>query len=107
DRGARIDFTQPYFFRPHFSLGLEGQQWYTFTPAYNSIVSGGKATVTPRADLHTSWSISMTSEHESSRSSRDGSNSPRFPELRTSLIALGLDPTRLTQTGTLNAVGFD
>ncbi|PYR57790.1 MAG: outer membrane protein assembly factor BamA [Acidobacteria bacterium] len=107
DRGARIDFTQPYFFRPHFSLGLEGQQWYTFTPAYNSIVSGGKATVTHRADLHTSWSISMTSEHESSRISPDVINSPQFPELRTSLIALGLDPTRLTQTGTLNAVGFD
>jgi outer membrane protein assembly factor BamA len=107
DRGARLDFTQPYFLRPHFSLGLEGQQWYTFTPAYNSTVSGGKATLTHRADQHTSWSISMTSEHDSSRISPDIINSPHFPELRASLIALGLDPTRLTQTGTLNAIGFD
>ena len=27
DRGVRLDFNQPYFFRPHFSLGVEGQQW--------------------------------------------------------------------------------
>ena len=50
DRGVRLDFNQPYFFRPHFSLGAEAQQWYTFTPAYQSIVSGGKATLTHRAE---------------------------------------------------------
>ena len=27
DRGVRVDFNQPYLFRPHFSLGGEGQQW--------------------------------------------------------------------------------
>ena len=43
DRGIRLDFNQPYFFAPHFSLGGEGQQWYTFTPAYQSIVTGAKA----------------------------------------------------------------
>jgi outer membrane protein insertion porin family len=104
DRGARVDFTQPYFFRPHFSLGLEGQHWFTFTPAYNSIVSGGKATVTHRADLHTSWSLSLTSEHNSS------AIAPAVITdltLRKDLIALGLDPTRLEQRGTLNAAGFD
>ena len=41
DRGARLDFNQPFFFQPHFSMGAEGQQWYTYTPAYNSVVSGG------------------------------------------------------------------
>jgi len=104
DRGARVDFTQPYVFRPHFSLGLEGQDWHTFTPAYNSIVAGGKATLTHRADQHTSWSLSITSEHDLSRIAPDVINNP---ELRTSLIALGLDPTTLEQTGTLNAAGFD
>ncbi len=34
DRGIRLDFNQPYFMSPHFSLGAEGQQWYTYTPAY-------------------------------------------------------------------------
>jgi len=28
DRGLRLDFTQPYFFRPTFNLGAEGQRWY-------------------------------------------------------------------------------
>src|SRR5678815_2221575 len=42
DRGVRLDFTQPYLFRPNLSLGLEGQQWYTVTPAYTSTTSGGK-----------------------------------------------------------------
>jgi len=104
DRGARVDFTQPYVFRPHFSLGLEGQDWYTFTPAYNSIVAGGKATLTHRADQYTSWSLSITSEHDFSRISPDVINDPK---LRPDLIALGLDPTTLEQTGTLNAAGFD
>jgi outer membrane protein assembly complex protein YaeT len=104
DRGARIDFTQPYFFRPHFSLGLEGQQWYTFTPAYHSTVSGGKATVTHRADQHTSWSLSLTSERDSSGIAPEVITDLT---LRNNLIALGLDPTRLEQRGTLNAAGFD
>src|SRR5207302_76225 len=63
DRGFRGDFNQPYFFAPHFSLGLEGQQWYTYTPAYQSITSGGKTTVTHRASAQTSWSMSLTSEY--------------------------------------------
>jgi outer membrane protein insertion porin family/translocation and assembly module TamA len=104
DRGARVDFTQPYFFAPHLSLGLEGQQWYTFTPAYQSIVSGGKATMTHRADANTSWSISVTSEHDRSAISEAVLNDL---SLRNSLIALGLDPTTGEQSGTLNALGFD
>jgi outer membrane protein assembly factor BamA len=104
DRGVRIDFTQPYLFRPHFSLGLEGQDWYTYTPAYNSIVTGGKATLTHRANQHTSWSVSMTSERDRSAIAPSVINDPK---LRTSLIALGLDPTTLEQRGTLNAAGFD
>ena len=36
DRGVRLDFNQPYFFAPHFSLGGDAQHWQTFTPAYDS-----------------------------------------------------------------------
>ena len=43
DRGIRLDFNQPYFFAPHFSLGGEGQQWYTFTPAYQVRGTGGES----------------------------------------------------------------
>jgi outer membrane protein insertion porin family len=104
DRGLRLDFNQPYFFRPHFSLGAEVQQWYTFTPAYQSIVSGGKATITHRDSAQTSWSISLTSEHD--RSVIDPTVLAD-PKQRTILIAIGLDPTTGEQNGTLNAVGFD
>jgi outer membrane protein assembly complex protein YaeT len=104
DRGARVDFTQPYFFRPHVSLNLEGQQWYTFTPAYRSIVTGGKVIVTDRPSEHFSWSVSATSERDSSAIASDVLND--F-SLRNDLIALGLDPVTGKQDGTLNALGFD
>jgi outer membrane protein assembly factor BamA len=104
DRGMRVDFNQPYFFRPHFSFGLEGQQWYTFTPAYKSVVSGGKMTVTHRSNERMSWALSMTSEHDSSSITPAVLNDPT---LRDELIALGLDPRTGEQNGTLNALGID
>jgi len=104
DRGVRLDFTQPYFFAPHFSLGAEVQHWDTFTPAYNSVVNGGKMTVTHRASIRTSWSISVTSEHDSSSIAAAVLGDLT---LRNSLIALGLDPRTGEQNGTLNALGFD
>ncbi len=104
DRGARFDLRQPYFFRPHFSLGVEAQQWYTYTPAYRSAVAGAKVTVTHRQNQHTSWAASVTSEHDSSLITEDAFNNVA---LRNSLISLGLDPTTREQNGTLNALGFD
>src|SRR5712692_11779599 len=104
DRGVRLDFNQPYFFRPHFSLGGEAQKWYTFTPAYRSIVTGAKMTVTHRANQRTSWAASITSEHVSSAIANNVLNDLT---LRNNLIALGLDPTTGKQNGTLNALGFD
>ena len=104
DRGARVDFNQPYFFRPHFSLSAEGQRWWTFTPAYESIVSGVKATVTHRANERMSWAVSMTSEHDSSSIANDVLTDLT---LRSDLIALGLDPRTGQQNGVLNALGFD
>jgi outer membrane protein assembly complex protein YaeT len=104
DRGVRLDFNQPYFFAPHFSLGVDGQQWFTYTPAYRSVVSGGKVTLTHRADANTSWAVSATSEHDSSAIAADVLQDL---SLRDELIALGLDPTTGEQNGTLNALGFD
>jgi outer membrane protein assembly complex protein YaeT len=104
DRGARLDFNQPYFFAPHFSLGAEAQDWYTFTPAYSSVVAGAKATLTHRQNQHTSWAFSITSEHDRSSVSEDVLADPTR---RNTLIALGLDPITGEQNGTLNALGFD
>ncbi len=104
DRGVRLDFNQPYFFAPHVSLGAEGQQWYTYTPAYRSVVSGAKVTMTHRGSPDTSWAISLTSEHDSSSIASDVLSDLT---LRNNLIALGLDPTTGEQNGRLNALGFD
>jgi outer membrane protein assembly complex protein YaeT len=104
DRGIRLDFTQPYFFTPHFSFSAEGQDWYTYTPAYRSVVTGGKATFTHRQSAQTSWSASLTSEHDSSLVTPVVLADPKQ---RANLIALGLNPITGTQSGTLNALGVD
>jgi outer membrane protein insertion porin family/translocation and assembly module TamA len=104
DRGARLVFNQPYFLRPPLSFGAEAQQWRTFTPAYSSTVTGGKATITHRSSVRTSWALSVTSERDSSAISEEALHDPT---LRSSLIALGLDPVTGRQDGTLNAVGLD
>ena len=49
DRGVRVDFNQPYLFSPRLSLGGEGQHWYTFTPAYESRISGREGDTDPPA----------------------------------------------------------
>jgi outer membrane protein insertion porin family len=104
DRGLRLDFNQPYFFAPHFSFGAEAQQWYTFTPAYQSIVTGAKMTVTHRGTQQTSWAISLTNERTNSTIADQFINDVT---LFSNLIALGLNPTTKHQDGTLNAMGFD
>lgn len=104
DRGLRLDFNQPYFFWPHVSLGAEGQQWYTYTPAYRSSVRGAKLTLTHRESAQTSWAISLLSEFDSSTVDPDVLLDE---SLYTTLIALGLNPVTGEQRGTLNATGFD
>jgi len=104
DRGLRLDFNQPYVFTPHLSLGLETQQWYTFTPAYESIITGAKAALTHRSSQQMSWSVSLMSERDNSFIA---DNVLSDLTLRNDLIALGLNPTTGRLEGTLNAIGFD
>ncbi len=104
DRGLRLDVTQPYFLAPHVSLGGEAQQWYTYTPAYHSTVTAAKVTLTHRETQRFSWALSLGSERNSSAIEPDVLNDP---DLYADLIALGLDPTTRTQSGTLGALGFD
>ena len=104
DRGVRLDFNQPYLFTPHFSLAGEGQDWWTFTPAYKSVVIGAKATMTHKTSSQSSWSVSLNSEHDNSTVDPAVLADPRQ---RPFLIGLGLNPLTGEQVGTLNAVGFD
>ncbi len=104
DRGVRLDFNQPYFFGPHLSLAGEGQDWYTYTPAYRSAVLGVKATVTHKTSQQSSWSVSINSERDNSTVDPAVLADPRQ---RPYLIALGLNPLTGEQNGTLNAFAFD
>lgn len=104
DRGLRLNFNQPYFFAPHLSFGAEGQQWYTFTPAYQSAITGAKVTLLHRESPRFSWSVSMSNERNSTSILSRVLNDP---QLYSDLIALGLDPTTGRQEGTLSAVTFD
>jgi len=104
DRGVRLQFEQPYLFSPHVSLRVDGQQWRTDTPAYQSILTGGEGVITRRAGLFTSISASLSTEYTSSTVSADALNDPT---LRDELIALGLDPTTGRQEGSLNIMSAD
>ena len=104
DRGVRLDFNQPYFFAPHFSFAGEGQDWYTYTPAYRSVVLGAKATMTHKTNAQSSWAVSIGSERDTSTVDPVVLEDPKQ---RPYLIALGLNPITGEQAGTLNAVGFD
>jgi len=104
DRGLRLDVTQPYFLAPHLSLGGEAQQWYTYTPAYHSTVTAAKITLTHRETQRLSWALSVGSERNNSAIEPEVLNDP---DLYADLIALGLDPTTRTQSGTLSSLGFD
>jgi outer membrane protein assembly factor BamA len=86
------------------SLGIEAQRWYTYTPAYKSIVTGGKVALTRQRSSRTRWSISLQHERNTSSILLSPEN---LGASYADLIALGLDPTTGTQEGTLSAIGAD
>ena len=104
DRGLRLELNQPYFFQPRLSLGGEAQHWYTFTPAYQSLVTGARIAIVHRDSAKMSMSLSIASEHTVSSISDEALDDP---ELRDDLIAIGLDPTTGKQEGTLSPFAYD
>jgi outer membrane protein insertion porin family/translocation and assembly module TamA len=104
DRGVSLDLNQPYFFAPSLSLGGEGQRWYTYTPAYQSIVTGAKLALTHQSSSRMSWTVSLSSERNTSAITPKALEDPK---LYADLIALGLDPVTGKQEGTLGAFGAD
>lgn len=104
DRGVRLDFQQPAFFFSGSTLGMDGQKWYTYTPAYNSVVTGARLALANRINEKMSWTVSVASERTNSAITQEVLDDPK---LYNDLIALGLDPTTNTQSGTLSTVGLD
>ena len=104
DRGLQLDFTQPYLFDPHTSLHVVGQQWYAYTPAYNSRTTGVTAMATFRLRQRTTASVSFTSEFDASSIATEVRNNVA---LRNNLIALGLNPETNEQRGQLNSIKIE
>jgi outer membrane protein insertion porin family len=104
DRGIRLDFLQPYFFAPTLSLTADGQRWDTFTPAYSSLVTGGRLSLVQKPNAKTVLTFSFSSEQTISTISDAVLTDPSlYPDL----IAIGLDPRTGSQSGTIGSVGFD
>ena len=104
DRGVRVEYREPFFFRPHFSIGFDGQAWQAAEPVYSLNSLGGRATIRHQANQQTFWSVSLINDYQ--RSSVSPAALLDFT-VRDELIALGLDPRDGEFRGTLSAVAFD
>jgi len=104
DRGLRLNFTQPYFLSPRVSLGATGEAWTTAQPAYSADTLGGRIAATYRYRTRDVWSLAFVSEYQQSAVSAEALEDLT---VRDELIALGLDPSDGTQSGTLIGLEFD
>lgn len=104
DRGVRLDYREPYFLAPNFSLSFDGQAWEATEPVYETKQLGGRFTLRHQLNLQTFWTVSLNNEYQSSSIAREALED--FT-VRDDLIALGLDPTDGTAEGTLAAIAFD
>jgi outer membrane protein assembly complex protein YaeT len=103
DRGVRLDYREPFFFRPHFSLNVDGQAWQAEEPVYDLDQVGGRVTVRHQANAQNYWTVSLINEYQ--RSVIDVEALTDFT-VRDELIALGLDPRTGESRGTLSALNF-
>ena len=104
DRGVRLNFTQPYFLRPHLSLRLSAQGWNTANPLYDADILGGRLSLTHSHSAQDMWSVTFVNEYQRSAATEEALADPT---LRDELIELGLDPTDGTQEGTGVGIEFD
>jgi outer membrane protein assembly complex protein YaeT len=114
DRGVRLNFTEPYFFSPRYSLGLTGQSWHTSEPLYRLNSNGARATVTrnflrggrgalrtrPRMSLSVGYGVEFEEYEIDNEALEDLS-------LRDELIALGMDPRTGFVRGTRSFLSLD
>ena len=100
DRGIQASLNQPYLFDPHASLNVQAQQWYAFTPAYQSTTTGIMTTATYRLRQRTFAALTFRTERDVSTVNPDVASDPT---LRNNLIALGLNPDTQEQSGMLNS----
>ena len=114
DRGVRVNFKEPYFFAPRYTLGMSAQSWHSDEPAFTLDTNGGRATVTRefrrwgggRLSARPTMSVSVTyaNELEKYQIFDEARNDPTF---RDDLIALGLNPDTGSARGTRSAVSVE
>ena len=102
----KVDLTQPYFLKPHLSLGFSGQAWNTREPLYSSDTFGGRVTLRHQADARArnTWAVTFVDEYDRSSATQEALDNL---EWRDDLIALGLDPSDGVQSGTVIGFEFD
>jgi len=114
DRGVRLNFKEPYFFRPRTDLAVTGQSWHSDEPAFVLDTNGARGTVAyhfrrgggpvlgsrPAATL----SLTYANEFQSYIIKRAALEDLSF---RDELIALGLDPRRPIDSGLRSAISLD
>jgi outer membrane protein assembly complex protein YaeT len=104
DRGVRLEYREPYFLSPYFSLNFEGQAWQAAEPVYSLNQVGGRVILRHEANAANFWSASLINEYQKSTVTAEGLAD--F-SLRDELISLGLDPRDGLSKGTLSAIAFD
>jgi outer membrane protein assembly complex protein YaeT len=114
DRGVRLNFKEPYFFAPRYTLGVSAQSWHSDEPAFTLDTNGGRVTVTRefrrwgggRLSARPTMSVSVTyaNELEKYQIFEEARNDPTF---RDDLIALGLNPDTGSAKGTRSAVSVE
>ena len=114
DRGVRVNFKEPYFFKPRTDLAISGQQWHSDEPAFVLDTNGARGTVTyhfrrgggPVLGSRPAATLSLTYANEFQSYVI---KTPALEDLtfRDELIALGLDPRRPTDAGSRSAISLD
>src|SRR5688572_11551458 len=104
DRGVRLDYREPYFLAPGFSLNFDGQAWQAAEPVYSTNQVGGRVTLRYQPSLQNFITVSLLNEYQ--RSSITAEALEDFT-IRDELIALGLDPRGDVTDGTLTSFAFD
>jgi outer membrane protein assembly complex protein YaeT len=116
DRGVRLNFNEPYLFRPRYSLGMSGQYWHNDEPGVFVLDNvGGRLTVTRefsrapagrgfRRRPATTLSFSYANEWEQYEIANEVLEDLT---VRDELIAMGLDPRTGTGRGQRSSLSLD
>lgn len=112
DRGAEINFDEPFLFHRRLSLGLTGRRWFLDEPAYKLDTLAGSATLRyhlgggTTADGTDSTAALLTYSRSQEAFSIANDVLANLG-LRDELIALRLDPRTGAGRGTLSSLGLE